>query len=43
MASDILSYTEEKMISTTNALKRELAAIRTGHATPALIEHLKVD
>ncbi len=43
MTSDILSNTEEKMRSTTNALKRELAAIRTGHATPALIEHLKVD
>ena len=43
MTSDILPNTEEKMRSTTNALKRELAAIRTGHATPALIEHLKVD
>ncbi len=43
MTSDILSNTEGKMQATTNALKRELAAIRTGHATPALIEHLKVD
>jgi len=25
------------------ALKRELAAIRTGHAIPALIEHIKVE
>ena len=25
------------------ALKRELATIRTGHATPALIEHIKVE
>jgi ribosome recycling factor len=31
------------MQATTNALKQELTAIRTGHATPALIEHLKVD
>ena len=43
MTGDILSNTEEKMQASTNALKRELAAIRTGHATPALIEHLKVD
>ncbi len=43
MTGDILSNTEEKMQATTDALKRELAAIRTGHATPALIEHLKVD
>lgn len=43
MTGDILSNTEEKMQASTDALKRELAAIRTGHATPALIEHLKVD
>jgi ribosome recycling factor len=43
MISDILSNTEIKMRSTTSALKRELAAIRTGHATPAFIEYLKVD
>jgi ribosome recycling factor len=43
MIGDILSNTEEKMQAATNALKRELSAIRTGHATPALIEHLKVD
>lgn len=43
MTGDILSNTEEKMQATINALKRELATIRTGHATPALIEHLKVD
>lgn len=43
MIGDILSNTEGKMQVATNALKRELAAIRTGRATPALIEHLKVD
>ena len=43
MASDILANIEGKMQASTNALNRELAAIRTGHATPALIEHLKVD
>lgn len=43
MISDILSGTEEKMHGAANALKRELATVRTGHATPALVEHLKVD
>ncbi len=31
------------MQASTESLKRELATIRTGHATPALIEHIKVD
>ncbi len=43
MTNDIFSSTEGGMQATTNALKRDLAAIRTGRATPALIEHLKVD
>ncbi len=43
MTGDILSNAEGKMQASTDALKRELAAVRTGHATPALIEHLKVD
>ena len=34
---------EGKMQASVEALKRELAAIRTGHATPALIDHIKVD
>lgn len=35
--------TEEKMQASVEGLKMELAGIRTGHATPALIEHIKVD
>ena len=31
------------MRASVDGLKRELATIRTGHATPALIEHIKVD
>lgn len=31
------------MRTSIEALKRELATIRTGHATPALIEHIKVE
>jgi ribosome recycling factor len=34
---------EEKMKTTAKAFHAELATIRTGHATPALVEHVKVD
>lgn len=43
MAIDILRQTEQRMKKTVEALKIELASIRTGRATPALVEHLKVD
>jgi len=43
MVSTVLQKTEEKMKASVEGLKRELATIRTGHASPALIEHLKVD
>jgi len=43
MASDILVNTEAKMPKAIEALKRELATIRTGRATPALIEHISAD
>jgi ribosome recycling factor len=43
MIEDILLATEKKMETSVEALKRELANIRTGRATPALIEHVKVD
>ena len=43
MDSQTLRNTEDKMQKTIVALKNELAAIRTGHATPALIEHVKVE
>jgi len=43
MVSDVLRSVEEKMRSSMDLLKRELATIRTGHATPALIEHIKVE
>jgi ribosome recycling factor len=41
MASSSLQNTEAKMRASVEGLKRELASIRTGHATPALVEHLK--
>ncbi len=43
MVSHSLWNIEEKMRTSIEVLKRELATIRTGHATPALIEHIKVE
>ncbi len=43
MVSDILGNISQKMQSSLSLLKRELIGIRTGRATPALIEHIKVE
>jgi ribosome recycling factor len=43
MASQTLRNIEEKMQKTVEGLNKELATIRTGRATPTLIEHIKVD
>ena len=43
MIDDILSETSKKMGKAIDALKRELATIRTGRATPAIVDHIKVD
>ena len=43
MINRILRNIEEKMQASIEVLKRELATIRTGHATPSLIEHIKVE
>ena len=43
MIEDTLRNTEEKMRVSTEALRKDLATIRTGHATTALIEHIKVE
>ena len=43
MASQTLWNIEEKMQKTVEGLKKELATIRTGRATPTLIEHIKVE
>ncbi len=43
MVSTTLVNIEGKMRIATDGLKKELATIRTGHATPALIEHVKVE
>lgn len=41
--SQTLINTEQKMHKTVEVLQKELASIRTGHASPTLIEHLKID
>lgn len=43
MISRILRNIEEKMQASVGVLKRGIATIRTGRATPALIDHIKVD
>jgi ribosome recycling factor len=43
MVNDVLKTMEEKMKVTARAFQADLATIRTGHATPALVEHVKVD
>ncbi|MCX6023346.1 MAG: ribosome recycling factor [Chloroflexi bacterium] len=42
-AKSVLSSAEERMGKTIEALRRELASIRTGRANPALVDHLRVD
>ena len=43
MISRTLWNIEGKMQTSVEALQREVATIRTGRATPALIDHIKVD
>ena len=43
MINDIFRNTEGKMRASVEVLKKELAAIRTGHASPSLVENLRVD
>lgn len=43
MIEPVLLKAEEKMKASIEALKRELASVRTGRASPALIEHVKID
>ena len=43
MVSDALTTIEEKMRASVGGLKKDLATLRTGRATPALIDHIKVD
>ncbi|HLY29979.1 MAG TPA: ribosome recycling factor [Ktedonobacterales bacterium] len=43
MAEDVFADAQRRMDSAVEALKRELNTIRTGRATPALVERISVD
>jgi len=43
VAADILSEAEEKMRRVIDNLRKELSSIRTGRASPALVERIHVD
>ncbi len=43
MVSDELQKVEEKMRASVSGLRKELTTLRTGRATPALVEHIRVD
>jgi len=43
MIEETLTDAEERMGKAVEALRRELATIRTGRASPGLVEHLRVD
>ncbi|UCH51568.1 MAG: ribosome recycling factor [Chloroflexota bacterium] len=43
MIEQILTEINNKMQKSVDALKRDLAGIRTGRASPALVEHIKAD
>lgn len=43
MVNEALKNVEEKMKASVKNFKGDLATIRTGHATPALVEHVKVE
>ena len=43
MATDSLADAEARMQKAVDALKRDLATIRTGRASPALVEHLMIE
>lgn len=40
---DVLSDSEDRMKKTVESVQRELAAIRTGHASTGLVDHVKVE
>jgi ribosome recycling factor len=43
MISDVLRETEGKMKKSVEALRQHLTTIRTGRASPALVEHMQVE
>lgn len=43
MINEVFENTKKKMQTSISVMKHELASIRTGRASPTLVEHIKVD
>ena len=43
MIDELLADTRSRMEKSIESLKQELVTIRTGRATPALLEHIRVE
>lgn len=43
MVDDVMAEAESKMVRAVESLRRDLSAIRTGRASPALVERITVD
>jgi ribosome recycling factor len=43
MVTEVLKSVEEKMKTSIKMFRADLATIRTGHASPALVEHIRVE
>ncbi len=43
MVQETLKTIDEKMKTSAKVFRSDLASIRTGHASPALVEHIKID
>jgi len=43
MVDDVLESAKDRMAKAEEALRRELATIRTGRASPGLVDHVRVD
>jgi ribosome recycling factor len=43
MVNEVFQSIDEKMKNSVKMFRADLATIRTGHATPALVEHIKVE
>jgi len=43
MTTEVLKSIEEKMKNSVKSFRADLSTIRTGHASPALVEHIRVE
>ena len=43
MINEVISTTTDRMQKAIEALRKQMASLRAGHATPALVEHIRVE